>query len=74
MAFNPSISHVTSQDGAVFQVLNEDGTDWDEAATAAQYEAHLASLPKPAKFIEVAAPEPKGLMGKIKDAMLMKVW
>lgn len=74
MTFNPSVSYITSQDGTVFQVLNEDGTDWDEAATAALYEAYLASLPKPAKIIEVTAPEEKGLMGKIKDAMLIKIW
>lgn len=36
--FDPRIAHI--QDGeAIFQVLNEDGTDWDEAATRAAYEA-----------------------------------
>ena len=36
--FNPNIAHI--QDGEeVFQVLNEDGTDWDESATRLVYEA-----------------------------------
>jgi hypothetical protein len=39
--FNPSMAHI-SQDEQVFQVLNEAGDDWDEAATRAQYEAWLA--------------------------------
>jgi len=39
--FNPSIAHI--RDGEhVFQVLNEDGTDWDEDATRAAYEAWKA--------------------------------
>jgi hypothetical protein len=41
--FDPNIAHIV--DGPnVFQVLNQDGTDWDEAATRAAYEAYLASL------------------------------
>jgi hypothetical protein len=39
--FNPSIAHIRHGD-QVFQVLNEDETDWDEAATRAAYEAWLA--------------------------------
>jgi len=40
--FNPNIAHITAEDGTVFQVLNEAGDDWDEAATRAEYEAWLA--------------------------------
>jgi hypothetical protein len=40
--FNPSIAHITDGD-RVFQVLNADGTDWDEAATRAEYEAWKAA-------------------------------
>lgn len=41
--FDPNIAHI--QDGEnVFQVLNEDGTDWDAEATQLAYEAYLASL------------------------------
>lgn len=40
--FNPNVAHI--RDGAhVFQVLKEDGTDWDEAATRAVYEAWKAA-------------------------------
>lgn len=39
--FNPNIAHITDGEN-VFQVLNEDSTDWDEAATRAAYEAWLA--------------------------------
>lgn len=41
MDFNPCIAHITLETGRVFQVLNEDGTDWDEAATRALIEAEL---------------------------------
>jgi ABC-type sugar transport system substrate-binding protein len=42
--FNSAIAHI--QDGEnLFQVLNEDGTDWDETATRAAYEAWLAGNP-----------------------------
>ena len=34
----PSIAHITDN-GAVFQVLNATGDDWDEEATKAVYEA-----------------------------------
>ncbi len=37
--FNPSIAHVEDADGNIFQVLNESGDDWDEAATIAQRDA-----------------------------------
>lgn len=40
--FNPNIAHIAEGEN-VFQVLNEDGTDWDEAATRAVYEAWLAA-------------------------------
>jgi hypothetical protein len=33
------IAHITASDGRVFQVLNAEGTDWDEAATRALMEA-----------------------------------
>lgn len=39
---NPSIAHIRHGE-QVFQVLNADGTDWDEAATRAAYEAWLAT-------------------------------
>lgn len=31
-----TIAHITLADGRHVQVLNADGTDWDEAATAAE--------------------------------------
>lgn len=34
-----NIAHITASDGRKFQVLNADGTDWDEAATRALMEA-----------------------------------
>lgn len=38
MEHNPNISHISCNlCGKVWQVLNEDGTDWDEAATAEIY-------------------------------------
>jgi|GEM_PF-6145800 hypothetical protein len=40
--FNPSIAHIRHGEH-VFQVLNADGTDWDEAATRAEYQAWLAT-------------------------------
>jgi hypothetical protein len=36
---NPNIAHITDSDGRSFQVLDTEGTDWDEAATRAEYEA-----------------------------------
>ena len=38
---NLSVAHIRHGEH-VFQVLNEDGTDWDEAATRASYETWLA--------------------------------
>jgi hypothetical protein len=35
---NLSIAHIKDEDGKIYQVLNEDGTDWDETATRALYE------------------------------------
>lgn len=43
--FNPNIAHITAEDGTRFQVLNEDGTDWDEAKTAAACAAYEAEQP-----------------------------
>ena len=34
-----AIAHITGDDGTVWQVLNEAGDDWDEAATRVAYEA-----------------------------------
>jgi hypothetical protein len=34
-----NIAHITAADGRVFQILNAEGTDWDEAATRALMEA-----------------------------------
>lgn len=36
---NLNIAHILAPDGTVYQVLNADGTDWDEEATRALYEA-----------------------------------
>jgi hypothetical protein len=41
--FNPQVAYITAADESIFQVLNEDGTDWDEAATQADYAEYLAS-------------------------------
>ena len=38
--FNELIAHIRDGEN-VFQVLNEDGDDWDEAATRAAYERYL---------------------------------
>ena len=38
---NLSIAHIKTEDGTIYQVLNEDSTDWDEDATRALYEASL---------------------------------
>ena len=42
MTHDPNIAHIVASDGTVFQVLNEAGDDWDEAATRAAYDAYLA--------------------------------
>lgn len=34
--YDAAIAHIADQDGNIFQVLNESGDDWDEAATKAQ--------------------------------------
>ena len=39
---DPNIAHIRHGDH-VFQVLNADGTDWDEAATREVYDAWLAT-------------------------------
>jgi hypothetical protein len=44
MTFDPNIAHIEAADGTKFQVLNEVGDDWDEAATRAEYESWLARL------------------------------
>lgn len=41
--FNPMIAHISDPDGNIFQVLNEDGTDWDEEATHRVYQEYLNS-------------------------------
>ena len=40
--FDPNIAHITAEDGTTFQVLNEAGDDWDEAATQTLYDAYRA--------------------------------
>lgn len=40
--YDPNIAHIRHGDH-VFQVLNADGTDWDEAATREVYDAWLAA-------------------------------
>lgn len=40
--FDPNIAHIRHGEH-VFQVLNADGTDWDEEATRAVYDAWVAS-------------------------------
>lgn len=40
--FDPNIAHIRDGDN-VFQVLNADGTDWDEDATRAVYDEWLSS-------------------------------
>lgn len=52
---NKSIAHMTAWDGTVFQVLNAEGDDWDEAATAEALNAWQAGNPSPA---EIAAAPP----------------
>ena len=46
MEYNPNIARIVAEDGTVFQVLNETGDDWDEAATRAEYEAWQAKQAK----------------------------
>lgn len=41
--FNPSLPYITDR-GQVFQVLNRDGTDWDESKTEQVYHDWLVSL------------------------------
>lgn len=36
---NEAIAHLVAPSGRKYQVLNEERTDWDEAATKAAYEA-----------------------------------
>jgi hypothetical protein len=36
--FDPNIAHIQDNDN-IFQVLNENGNDWDEQATKVAYEA-----------------------------------
>jgi hypothetical protein len=41
---DPTIAHIAAPDGTVFQTLNADGTDWDEPATRADYDAAQAAI------------------------------
>lgn len=45
MEVNHTFAYITCACGGEFQVLNEEQTDWDEAATAEIYYAHLADCP-----------------------------
>lgn len=47
MEINEMFAYLTAPDGTRYQVLNEEGTDWDEAATAAAYAAGEAGKPAP---------------------------
>jgi hypothetical protein len=42
-----NIAYLTGPDGTKYQVLNESGDDWDEAATKALYEESQKTLAKP---------------------------
>jgi hypothetical protein len=42
-----NIAYLTDPDGTKYQVLNELGDDWDEAATRALYEAARLALSPP---------------------------
>lgn len=53
MSHREDLPYITAPDGTVYQVLNEAGTDWDEAATAAAYADAMAPKPAPKP-----APEP----------------
>jgi hypothetical protein len=44
MDYNEAIAYLTAPDGKVFQVLNEDCTDWNEQATYAELNAYLEGL------------------------------
>lgn len=41
----PGTAHLSLETGEVFQVLNEPGDDWDEAATVAALDAWLREHP-----------------------------
>lgn len=45
--YNSHIAHITAADGTIFQVLNDAGDDWDEAATRAAYEQWVATQGAP---------------------------
>ena len=48
---NPNISHITCQIcGKSWQVLNEEGTDWDEQKTAEGYHAENHNCQPPTKI------------------------
>ena len=38
---NEQVAHIGCQCGQKFQVLDVDGTDWDEAETSTLYQQHL---------------------------------
>lgn len=39
--FNPFCAYLQHPDGTIFQVLNEAGDEWDEAATFAAYNDYV---------------------------------
>ncbi|MCX7759511.1 MAG: hypothetical protein N2169_07920 [bacterium] len=39
--FDKNIAYITCSCGKIFQVINKEGTDWDEQATAQIYYSHL---------------------------------
>lgn len=56
---NRALAHMTAWNGDVFQVLNAEGDDWDEAATAEALNAWQAENPSPAEQAAAEAPAPE---------------
>lgn len=44
--FVPLYGYIEDQEGNIFQILNEDGSDWDNEATQKEFEAFLAAKAK----------------------------
>ena len=42
MNFDPTKAYITDSNNNIYQVLLHDGSDWDEAATKALYDAAMA--------------------------------